>query len=249
GQPEVARRAAHRGVALNPGDGPGWTNLALLCLGAGERDCAATAADGAIARSTTRQELVNAALVHEALGNHQAADRAYRLSALTNFWTTITVPWPRPVSFVAADVAGLEELGDTVQFNEVIALGVLRLPIEPDAYTNVHARILGHAFVGDYDQVALELDAASSAARAAPLTWELAALLARPLGRDPEEALRIAQVARGIPPRNEPPSPAGLAFDIATFRAYPGDELVAAAERLIPEVPWPWVLEPYLPAP
>jgi hypothetical protein len=56
-------------------------------------------------------------------------------------------------------------------------------------------------------------------------------------------------VARGIPPRNEPPSPPGLSFDIATFRAYPGDELVAAAERLLPEVPWPWVLEPYLAAP
>jgi hypothetical protein len=40
--------------------------------------------------------------------------------------------------------------------------------------------------------------------------------------------------------------PAFLIFDIATFRAYPADGLVGSAQRLLPDTPWPWVLEPLL---
>jgi hypothetical protein len=37
-----------------------------------------------------------------------------------------------------------------------------------------------------------------------------------------------------------------LIYDIATFRAYPSDGLVGAANRLHPNAPWPWVLAPLL---
>jgi hypothetical protein len=53
-------------------------------------------------------------------------------------------------------------------------------------------------------------------------------------------------VARGEPLPEGPSRPASLIFDIATFRAYPADGLVRSAERLQPETPWPWVLEPLL---
>ena len=37
-----------------------------------------------------------------------------------------------------------------------------------------------------------------------------------------------------------------LTQDIATFRAYPDDGLIAGAHRLTPTGAWPWVLEPLL---
>ena len=45
------------------------------------------------------------------------------------------------------------------------------------------------------------------------------------------------------------PEQARLTFDIATFCAYPADELIGSAEHLVPLVPWPWILEPLLSPP
>ena len=80
-----------------------------------------------------------------------------------------------------------------------------------------------------------------------PLVWQIAALLQRHWGEDDALALRMIEVSSGvragpIAPRRGVP----LLQDIATFRAYPGDSLVVAAQRLTPPVGWPWVLDPLL---
>ena len=94
-----ARAAAQEAVRLSPGDGPSWINLALLCREQGDRACARHAADRAVDAATPQgRELVNAAVVYEWLGDTPAADRAYRLSMLTNYLTGLTRPWPRPIT-------------------------------------------------------------------------------------------------------------------------------------------------------
>jgi hypothetical protein len=250
GDGPLALAAARRAVALGPGDGMAWTNLALLCSAAGDAECARRSAAAAVARASGRGELINAALVYEGLRDAAQADHAYQLSTMTNLGTTLAVPWPRAVTLDGeAPGEGLEELGDAVQVNEVIARGVLSLPIDTTVLTNVHARLLAHAFGGAWQDADLELARAKASAPASPLTWELAALLDRYRGGDPSDELRIAEVARGGPLRLGATRPPGLTFDIATFRAYPADELVADAERLGTEIPWPWSLEPYLAPP
>ena len=64
-----------------------------------------------------------------------------------------------------------------------------------------------------------------------------------------DEELEIASVVRGrpFPARDAEPTPPGLIFDIASFRAYPGDGLVSGAVRLRTEPPYPWVLGGLLP--
>ncbi len=244
GDPGVALAAARRAADLNPGDGSAWTNVALLCLGAGEDACAREAADQAVARAATGRELINAALTYEALGYPAAADRAYRLSALSNFWTTLTYPWPRAVEITGDE---LSELGETGELNLVIARGVLGQPVEPTAYRGLYPRILAFALRGEWAAADAEVERAIRVARGTSHTWDLAALLVRHRGGDPARELRIGLVARGVPLTVAAASAPRLTFDIATFRAYPADEMVSSAERLLPQVPWPWILLPYLP--
>jgi hypothetical protein len=56
----------------------------------------------------------------------------------------------------------------------------------------------------------------------------------------------VADILRGRPQAGGPPGRAALIFDIATFRGYPGDGLVSAANRLLGAQSWPWALEPLL---
>ena len=78
--------------------------------------------------------------------------------------------------------------------------------------------------------------------------WEVAALLGRHYGTDDGRLERVADATRGQS-GSDPSQPPSLIYDIATFRAYPGDGLVGSAERLVPDQPWPWLIEPLLAPP
>jgi tetratricopeptide (TPR) repeat protein len=245
GQGHIARAAAARAVELSPGDGLSWTNLALLCKAEGDRPCARTAADRAVeTASAAGRELANAALVYEWLGDEGLADRTYRLSLLTNYWTGLTLPWPRDVTIGEGSAS---ELGiDAAELNLLIARRLTGEQVRADDYAGPVSRALAYAMLGDHGAAQTEIDRAERLAPGSTTGWEIGALLERHYGGDPEPLIRISNVVRGVPLGGQASRPAYLTFDIATFRAYPADGLVSAAERLLPETPWPWVLEPLL---
>ena len=249
GLPLAAREAATRAVGHSPGDGLSWTNLALLCLSEGERACAGFAAGYAIdTASAAGREMANAALTYEELGDHVGADRAYRLSLLTNYWTGLTLPWPRTVP--VGDGIATELGADAAELDLLIARRLNGEPVRPDDYAGPIARSLAHAMVGERAEAEAEIERAKRVAPGTSTVWEVAALLTAHYGGDPAPLMRIGDVARGAAAGTGASRPAFLIFDIATFRAYPADGLVSAAERLLPDRPWPWVLEPLLaPAP
>ena len=242
-----ARAAAQEAVRLSPGDGPSWINLALLCREQGDRACARHAADRAVDTATPQgRELVNAAVVYEWLGDTPAADRAYRLSMLTNYLTGLTRPWPRPITI--GDEEPSEQAADMGERNLLIARRLTGEPIRVDDYDGAMARALAAAMIGD--QAAAEDEVRRGLRRDPSSTgmWEVAALLGRHYGTDDGRLERVADATRGqsVPDPSQPPS---LIYDIATFRAYPGDGLVTGAERLVPDQPWPWLMEPLLAQP
>jgi hypothetical protein len=196
------------------------------------------------AAAAAGRELANAALVYDWLGDTAAADRTYRLSLLTNHWTGLTLPWPREVS--VGDGRSSELGADVAELNLLIARRLAGEPIEPDDYAGPITRALAFAMGGHQAQAEAEIERGIRVAPASTTAWEVAALLARHYGRDPQPLIRISNVVRGAALGSGPSRPAYLIFDIATFRAYPADGLVNAAERLLPDTPWPWVLEPLL---
>jgi O-antigen ligase/Tfp pilus assembly protein PilF len=242
GDPGLARAAAERAVALSPGDADSWTNLALLCAAAGDATCARHAAGRAAETATPgHRQLVNAALVLDRLGDTTAADAAYRLSLLTNQWTGLATTWPRRVELGGG---GVPELGaDAAELNLLIARRVTGEAIEPDDYRAGVTRALALAMRGERAAAEAEVERAISSSPGSLAAWDVAALLAQHYGEDPSEAIRIGDVLRGQPQPAGRPGRAALTYDIATFRAYPGDGLVGAAERLLPDEHWPWVLE------
>jgi Flp pilus assembly protein TadD len=245
GRPGIAEAAARRAVLLNPGDGASWTNLALLCQARGDATCARQAADRAVDTATTPgRELVNAALVYEWLGMPDLADDTYRLSVLTNRWTTLTRPWPRPID--VGDGRAAEIAAETADLNVLIGRRAFGQEIDPDAFPSLYAGMLAHAMRGDRDEALALADRAITQERASSMTWDLAALIRRHYGRSVDYELAVGEVARGQPLGEGPSQPPGQIYDIATFRAYPADGLVASAERLLPQVPWPWILDPLL---
>jgi tetratricopeptide (TPR) repeat protein len=245
GRSAEARAAAQRAVELGPGDGPSWTNLALLCLAAGDNECARAAAGRAVdTAGAAGRELANAALVYESLGDQEAADRTYRLSLLTNYWTGLTLPWPRHVS---VGDGGSSELGvDVAEFNLLIARRLSGEPVQPDDYAGPVTRALAMAMTGDREAALGEIARARRVASSSATTWDISVLLAEHYGDDPRPFARIGEVVRGARLGTGPSRPAFLIFDIATFRAYPADGLVGAATRLLPDIPWPSVLKPLL---
>jgi Tfp pilus assembly protein PilF/O-antigen ligase len=245
GHPILARAAADRAVALSPGDADSWTNLALLCVADLDPTCARHAAKRAAEAATpAARQLANAAIVFDRLGDAAFADEAYRLSLLTNPWTGLTLPWPRPVSVGAG---GVPELGvDAAELNLLIARRVTAEPIVPEDYRRGVVRAFALAMVGDREAAQAEVQAAIAATPGSLAAWEAAALLAQHYGEDPSRAIRVGDILRGRPQAAGPPGRAALIFDIATFRAYPGDGLVAAAHRLLGAQSWPWALEPLL---
>jgi tetratricopeptide (TPR) repeat protein len=245
GQDRTARAAAARAVELSPGDGLSWTNLAVLCQAQDDRVCALHAADRAVdTASAAGRELANAALVYEWLGDESLADQTYRLSLLTNYWTGLTLSWPREVSIGAGRDS---ELGvDAAELDLLIARRLAGERVSVADYAGPVTRALAYAMLGDAAAAMGEVDRGERLAPGSTTVWEVAALLERHYGGDPEPLIRISNVVRGVPLAGGPSRPAYLIFDIATFRAYPADGLVSDAERLLPDTPWPWVLEPLL---
>ncbi|HEX6655068.1 MAG TPA: O-antigen ligase family protein [Candidatus Limnocylindria bacterium] len=244
-QPALARAAAERAAELSPGDGSVWTNLAILCRQAGDRECARQAADRAVDTATIGGvELANAALTYDWLGDHAAADRAYRLSMLVNLWTSLTLTWSRQVT--VGDEAD-DELGvDAAEMNLLVARRVTEGAVNPADYQTSVVRALAFAMTGDRSQAEAESQRAIQATPESSTAWEVDALLKQHYGEDNSYDLRVGTVARGAALGSGRPYLASLIFDIATFRAYPSDGLVGGAERLRPKTPWPWALERYL---
>jgi O-antigen ligase len=246
GNAVLAAAAARRAVQLNPGDGASWTNLALLCMAAGDETCAREAAGRAVdAAAAPGRELANAAIVYEWLGDREAADRTYRLSLLTNHWTTLTLPWPRDVNVGDGRAAELGEA--TADLNLLIGRRVLGETIDPADYPSTYARLLANAMLGDRPATEAEVRRAIAQAPGSATTWELAALVHRHYGLDVSYELAVSNVARGVALGGGGGGGGRATYDIATFRGYPADGLVREAVRLVPDTPWPWVLERLLP--
>jgi tetratricopeptide (TPR) repeat protein len=245
---DLARSAAQRAVELNAGDAPSWTNLALLCQRAGEADCAGTAAERAVATASLGgSELINAALVYERLGRQDDADRAYRLSLLTNRYTALAFRWPRKVDIGDETVP---EQGTTErELCELIARRVVGDAIDPADYPDPLVHTLALAVVGDREAAEGALTSTIEQEPTSVAAWDLAALLRRQWGEDDTHAVEVAEALHNGPLSTSPPRPPGLIFDIATFRAFPRDGLLASAQRLLPAQPWPWVMEHLLPRP
>lgn len=246
GDDATARQAAERATELNAGDGPSWTNLAILCLEGGDRACASRAAHQAVDyASLFGNELANAALVLDRLGETDAADAAYRLSLLTNVATSFVVPWPRRVD-VGTELAA--EIGQTSgETNLAVARRALGLPIDPTHYQDAAARALAAAMAGDRQTAEQALQRARDVDREIPTTWDVELLLRTHWGEPVDGVRAIDTALRGKAITDQPPEIGGLTYDIASFRIYPRDGFVEPAVRLITRRPWPWFLEPLLP--
>jgi hypothetical protein len=163
---------------------------------------------------------------------------------LTNLWTSLTLPWPRAVS--VGDASDSELGVDAAELNLLVARRVTTGSVKPADYASSVVRALAFAMVGDRAAAEQESQRAIDASPESPTAWEVAALLATHYGEDPSYDLRVGDVARGAALGNGTAFLPSLVYDIATFRAYPSDGLVGEANRLRPNAPWPWVLEPFL---
>ena len=241
----LARRYAVRAVALNRGDWSSWINLSWLCLAADDPTCALDAAHQSITRSDSAAlALVNAALVYEALGRRADADATYAAALLANWQTVLTVPWPRAVPLVRPQDAA--EGPFTMQLALLLSRRQHGEQLKPETYTLASIQALAFAMVGDKASARSALAVATSANAEDPVNWDISALLLRHWGEDDNLALRMVQLTHGSALADLPPAPAVVTYDIASFRAYPGDALVRGAERLLTDRAWPWVLDPLL---
>jgi O-antigen ligase/tetratricopeptide (TPR) repeat protein len=248
GDPDGSRGAAERATELNPGDGTAWMNLALECEKLGDATCQREAAERAAATGRYGPaELLNAALSLEAAGEHVAADRAFRLSLLSQPRTSFVVDWPRAVSIGDGAIPDFSD--GSWQLNRLVALRAMGEPIDPAEFADDAVRALAHALIGERSEaeelVARAVERNPSEAR----TWDIAIVLRDAWGQPVEDELRIASVVRGrsFPAREAVPRVVTLSFDVATFRAYPRDGLVMAAVRTFTDPPYPWILAELLP--
>jgi O-antigen ligase/tetratricopeptide (TPR) repeat protein len=245
-----AHDAAEQALRLNPGDAASWTNLALQCAGAGRVDCAAEASERATATSPFAEVyLLNAALVMDRMEMPDAADDAYRRSLLSQRLTVFGEPWPRRVT-VADEQLG-EEVGDLDDLNRVLAWWAFDEPIDPAILDDPTARALAHAILDEREEAEGWVATALEQRPEDPVAWQVATVLYGHWG-DAEAARhyqRVGEVVSGrpYPDREAVPEVPALTNDLATFRAYPRDEMIGAAARLLIRPPMPWVLEQTLP--
>ena len=245
GDPRSARRSAERAVQLNSGDWTSWLNLALICRMQGDAACASGAAGRAMATSSGSGLMpANAALIYEAFGERRAADAAFRRSLLSDWRTSLVVHWPRRIDLGAQPA--VERGQPAGQLNLLVARRTGGEPLRAAAYASPAIQALAFAMTGDRAAARGALSTAKRDQAADPMTWEIAALLARHWGENDATDLRVAEVTRGSPQPEGVPTPASFTADIVSLRYYPGDGLVQAAERLTVSLPWPWVLESLL---
>jgi tetratricopeptide (TPR) repeat protein len=248
GDADIARAAAGRAVALNPGDGRSWANLALLCLEAGDEACARESAHRAAgSASFLGLELANAALVQESTDRAAAADDAYARSLLSQRLTAFGLPWPRNVSLDDANLP--ESAGASGELNRVLAGWAVDEPLKPADVSSPTIRALVHAMAGNVEAAAPLLDEALASSPEDPLPWQIAIVLREAWGQRIDDELEAWNALSGsdFPAPHAESTPRVSTRDIASFRSYPGDELVPAAERLETDPIWPWVLRATLP--
>jgi tetratricopeptide (TPR) repeat protein len=248
GDAAAALEAAEIATQLNPGDGPSWVNLALLCAAAGDRECQAMATERAVATASfLRAELVNAALSYEALGRAEAADDAYRRSLLSQRLTALASDWPRPVRIGEGGVE--DQTGGQVDLNLLLAWWHAGERVDPTRIADPATRALAHAMLGERTDAETWLARAIDERPDEIPTWETAIVLRDHWGLPVDRELRIDAVVRGnpFPPRDPSHELPRLTFDIASFRAYPRDQLVRTAFRFRPDPGYPWALQETLP--
>jgi O-antigen ligase/tetratricopeptide (TPR) repeat protein len=248
GDPELARRAAETAVARNPGDGPSWTNLALLCARPEDLPCELRALERSMATAEfSGLEPLNAAFAYAALGRPTDADDAFRHSLLVHRLTALAVAWPRAVPI--GDAALAEDLGALVEVNRLLAWWAMDEPIQPEAIVDPAGRALAHAILDERADADEWLDRALASGRDEAFTWELAVVLRDHWGESTATERRVAEVVRGsrLPPEEPIERRIGLSFDLASFRAVPLDGLLLDARRPDLAVPFPWALQQVLP--
>jgi O-antigen ligase/tetratricopeptide (TPR) repeat protein len=248
GRLTTARRAAEAAVARNPGDGPSWTNLALLCGRLEDPACREAALERAVAMAPLgTPDLANAAIGYEALGRQSEADGAYRRSLLATRATALALDWPRRVAVGDTELA--EDLGALTEMNRLLARRVNGEPVDPDAIADPGTRALAHALAGDRPAAEAALEMAISAHPDQLVTWQVAIILRSHWGEPFDDLVRIVEAVRGSPfagPDQVVRTPS-LTYDIASFRGIPLDGLLPDAERLRTTPPFPWILESLLP--
>ncbi|MDQ4035249.1 MAG: O-antigen ligase family protein [Chloroflexota bacterium] len=248
GRPELARRAAERATFLNPGDATSWANLAILCAGQDDAECAVASAERAAATTPygSVEPLIAAAILDEA-GMPDAADAAYRLSLLTQPLTSFLVDWPRTVPIGDGTIADYTDA--SWQLNVVLARHAMGEPIDPESFADPAVRAFAWAVVGDRQAAERLIVEAIDAAPGEPRTWDLAIVMRDAWGVATDDEIRIATAVRGrrFPPRDARAGTPGLALDIGSFRAYPLGGYVTGATRLRTDPPYPWVLQRALP--
>lgn len=250
GDLELARQAAGDAVSRNPGDGASWTNLAVVCAELGDRACQerATERTGATAAFSS-DEPANAAFSYEHLGLSDEADDAYRVSLLSQRLTALASDWPRQLPI--GDATLPDDLGALFEYNRLVAWWAMDEPIDAEAISSPAVRAMAHGMRGEREEAEAWLERAIDAAPEDPMTWEVVIVLRDHWGESIEHELEIARVVRGspFPPKAPPAEPLPLSYDIASFRAYPRDELVTEAIRLRPAIAYPWALQEALPSP
>ena len=248
GQLEVARRAAEAAVARNPGDGPSWTNLVLICAQLEDRPCQEAALERAVAMAPFgTPDLANAALAYEALGLHREADDAFRRSLLAARLTGLALDWPRTVEVGDAELA--EDFGALTEMHRLLATRVNGEPIAPEAIADPAARALAHAFSGDRAAAEATLEEAMEADADQPVTWQIAILLRTHWGEPVGDLIPIVEAVSGgsFLGRDQVARTPSVSFQLDSFRGVPLDGLLPDAERLRTTPPFPWILERLLP--
>lgn len=248
GDRDLARGAAERAVALNPGDAVSWTNLSLLCRDLGDAECQVDAAERAAATARYgAAELVNAAASLANAGATEAADRAYRLSLLTQPMTAFALYWSRPVEIGDGRIPDYADR--SWELNRLVALDATGAAIDPDEFRDPGVRALAHAALGERGAAEAALDDAIRAAPGEASTWDVAIVLRRAWGEPIDDELRIVEAVRGsrLAARDAEFETPTRILDIASFRAFPADGYVRDAVRLRTSPPYPWILERLLP--
>ncbi len=248
GQMGVALDAARTATERNPGDATGWVNLALLCEEAGDTACAAEAAERAAATGRyLAPELLNAALVLDRAGQPDQADRAYRLSLLTQPTTSFVTDWPRGIEIGGGEIPEVSD--SSWELNLLIARHATGERIVPSDFGDPAVRALAHAAVGDRaaaeELIAQAIDANPDDVRTHDINVILRDAWGLPTGR----AIRADEALRGraFPARDRDIETPRTVREIVSFRAYPLDGFVPSATRLATRPPFPWLLQELLP--